>query len=143
MSSTAFATDPSAVAGPSGSAPYQPGVCNIGPAEIARPRRFGHVGAVVTLVALAALVLVGAPPLARLLLVVPGGAAAAGYLQATFRFCAGFGARGVFNFGELGTTTSVEDPTARSRDRRRSLEINVASLVIGLVVAVVAVLLPI
>ncbi len=138
MSSTSFATGSSAAA----AHPYQPGVCNIGPAEIARRRRFGHVGTVATLVVLAALVLVGAPPIARIVLVVPAGAAAAGYLQSALRFCAGFGARGVFNFGELGTTTAVEDPEARRRDRRRSLEINLASLGIGLVVAVVAVLLP-
>jgi hypothetical protein len=32
-----------------GSTPYQPGVCNIGPAEIARRRRAGHVGALMTI----------------------------------------------------------------------------------------------
>jgi hypothetical protein len=33
---------------------YRPGVCNIGPAEIARRRRAGHVGLLVTVAALAA-----------------------------------------------------------------------------------------
>ena len=28
---------------------YEPGVCNIGPAEIARRRRSGHVGALITI----------------------------------------------------------------------------------------------
>ncbi|HEU4672939.1 MAG TPA: hypothetical protein VFS32_08580 [Candidatus Limnocylindrales bacterium] len=138
MSSSAFSANPSTAAGDS----YRPGVCNIGPAEIARRRRIGHVGLAATLIALAGLVLAAAPPIARLVLVVPAGAAASGYLQAALRFCAGFGARGVFNFGELGPTTAVEDRAARVRDRRRSFEINAASLLVGIVVAVVAVLLP-
>ena len=39
------------------------------------------------------------------------------YLQAWLRFCAGFGARGVFNFADLGRTDPVVDPEARARDR--------------------------
>ncbi len=41
---------------------YIPGVCNIGPQEIARRRRSGHVGLIVTIGALVALVAIGAPP---------------------------------------------------------------------------------
>ena len=44
---------------------YRPGICNIGPAEIARRRRAGHVGLLVTIVAFAALVVIDAPPLTR------------------------------------------------------------------------------
>jgi hypothetical protein len=123
-------------------APYEPGVCNIGPAEIARRRLVGHLGLGASIVLLGGLVAVGAPPLARLVLVVPAGVAASGYLQAALGFCAGFGARGVFNFGDVGPTTTVADAVDRARDRRRSLEINLASLTIGAVVALVAALLP-
>ena len=92
---------------------YQPGVCNIGPAEIARRRRAGHVGLVATLVVLAVLVAIGAPPLARLIIALPAAGAASGYLQARLKFCAGFGSRGVFNFGQLGQTQPVVDADAR------------------------------
>ena len=132
--------------GPSGfaaSPPYQPGVCNIGPAEIARRRRAGHLGLLVTVVALAALVAIGAPPLVRLMLVVPAAGSASGYLQAWLKFCAGFGSRGIFNFGALGHSEEVIGAEARARDRAKSLEIALASLAIGVLVAVVAVLLPI
>ncbi|HET8776637.1 MAG TPA: hypothetical protein VFN76_03145, partial [Candidatus Limnocylindria bacterium] len=81
---------------------YEPGVCNIGPAEIRRRRMAGHVGTVVTAVAFGGLVLLDAPPIARLLLILPAAGAASGYLQAWLKFCAGFGSRGVFNFGSLG-----------------------------------------
>jgi hypothetical protein len=129
--------------GPMNVVGYVPGVCNIGPAEIARRRRAGHAGLAVSVVLFAALVLIGAPHWARLLLVLPAGASASGYLQAVFHFCAGFGSQGVFNFGPLGTVQTVPDPQARARDRMRSIQIGVGSLAIGVVVVVAAALLPI
>lgn len=132
--------------GTSGSVPglstYQPGVCNIGPAEIARRRRAGHVGLLVTVILFAILVAVSAPPLARLLLVLPAAAAASGYLQAALRFCAGFGSRGLFNFGSVGPTEQVLDPADRARDRARARQIGLMSLAIGVAVGIVAALLP-
>ena len=107
---------------------YQPGVCNIGPAEIARRRRAGHVGLLVAIVVLAAVVAIGAPPLARLIVGLPVAAAASGYLQAWLKFCAGFGSRGLFNFGSLGETQQVPGPEARARDRARATQIGLASL---------------
>lgn len=122
---------------------YRPGVCNIGPEEIARRRRAGHLGVVATLVAFVVLLAVDAPPLARLLVALPAAGAASGYLQARLKFCAGFGSAGIFNFGSLGERQQVADAQARQRDRIRSTQIAVAALATGLVVAVVAVLLPI
>jgi hypothetical protein len=121
---------------------YEPGVCNIGPAEIARRRRAGHVGLAAAVVLFAVLLVIDAPPVARLLLVLPATIAASGYLQAWLRFCAGFGAAGVFNLGALGEHEAVADPVARARDRRRARQIGLASFTVGLVVGLVAVLLP-
>jgi hypothetical protein len=122
---------------------YQPGVCNIGPAEIARRRRAGHVGLAATLGLLAVLVAVDAPPVARLLISLPAAVSASGYLQARLKFCAGFGSAGVFNFGEVGGTEQVSDADARRRDRARARQIGMASFAIGLVVGVAAALLPV
>ena len=101
---------------------YSPGVCNIGPAEIARRRMAGHLGLLASVVVLVS---------------------ASGYLQAWFHFCAGFGSRGVYNFGPVGTVQEVVDPAARARDRARSMQIGVGSIAIGAAVAIVAALLPI
>jgi hypothetical protein len=120
---------------------YQPGVCNIGSAEIARRRRAGDVGAIVTVVVLVVLIVVHAPPLVRLVVALPAAGAASGYLQAWFRFCAGFGSRGIFNFGQLGQTSSVADPEARALDRAKATQIGLASLVVGGAAAAVAVVL--
>lgn len=122
---------------------YESGVCNIGPAEIARRRRAGHMGLAASVVLLVALVALGLPHWTRLLLVVTAGGSASGYLQAALHFCAGFGSAGVYNFGEIGTTERVADPHARARDRIKSLEIGLASLAIGLAVGIGAALLPI
>jgi hypothetical protein len=128
--------------GPLNVASYSPGVCNIGPAEIARRRMAGHLGFAITVVVFAALVVVGAPHWARLVVVLPAGGSASGYLQAWFHFCAGFGSRGIYNFGPLGTVQTVADPQARARDRAMSVRIGLGSLAIGIVVATVAALLP-
>ena len=121
---------------------YQPGVCNIGPAEIARRRRAGHVGALLTIALLVVLVVLNVPPLARLIVALPAAAAASGYLQAAFKFCAGFASKGLFNLNQLGQEQHVADLADRARDKARANQILIGSLVIGLAVGVVAVLLP-
>lgn len=121
---------------------YRPGICNIGPSEIARRRRAGHVGLLATVVLFAVLVAIDAPPLARLLVAIPAAAAASGYLQAWLKFCAGFASRGLFNFGSVGHTQQVVDADARGRDHARAKGIGLASLAIGIAVGVVATLLP-
>ena len=128
---------------PIATASYRSGVCNIGPEEIARRRRAGHIGALLTLGALVVLVAIGAPPLTRLVLVIPATVSASGYLQAWLKFCAGFGAIGVRNFGPLGRTEAVEDAAARAADRRRAREIGLTSFGVGLAVALLAVALPV
>lgn len=121
---------------------YRPGVCNIGPVEIARRHRAGHVGLLATIAPLWVLVALGVPPIARLVVALPAAAAAAGYLQARLHFCAGFGSRGVFNFGPLGETQKVADHNAHAQDRSKATQIGLASLAIGVAVGVAAVLLP-
>ncbi|HET6381678.1 MAG TPA: hypothetical protein VFH63_11700 [candidate division Zixibacteria bacterium] len=125
-----------------GGTSYRPGVCNIGPAEIAARRRTGHVGLAATVVLLVVLLAIGANPIWRLLLFVPAAVGASGYLQAAFRFCAGFGWQGVFNFGDrLRDTTPVEDAEARAADRRRALQISGLSALVGVVTVLLALLI--
>jgi len=129
----AFATDPDR---------YRSGTCNIGPEEVARRRRAGHAGLIATVVLLAVLLALHVPPVFRLGVFVPAAGAAIGYLQAWFRFCAAFGVRGVYNFGPLGRTSSVDNPAAVAADRAMARRLALASTAVGLVVAIAAVLLP-
>jgi hypothetical protein len=87
-------------------------------------------------------VAIDAPPLARLILVLPAAAASSGYLQARLKFCAGFGSRGIVNFGPLGDTQQVVDEEASARDRATANRIGLASLAIGAAVGVMAAVIP-
>jgi hypothetical protein len=121
---------------------YRPGNCNIGPAEIRMRRRSGHAGVAATVALLGLLVLLPIAPLWRLLLFFPAAGAAMGYLQATLRFCAAFGWRGVFNVGDrVGETREVADRQARRQDRTRALRLTAAAAVIGMAVALLALLI--
>jgi hypothetical protein len=132
-----------ALPGPAGDT-YEAGACNIGPAEIARRRRAGHVGTMLTIGVVALLIAIDAPPVTRLVAIIPAAVAASGYLQARLRFCAAYGERGVFNLGEqAGETEAVVNEEDRARDRRRARQIGLASFAIGTMVGLVAVLLPI
>jgi hypothetical protein len=122
---------------------YVPGRCNIGPAEIARRRMVGHIGLAGTIVGFVILALPPIHPLWRLLLFFPASVSASGYLQAALHFCAGFGSRGIFNFGQLGQGREIVDPEALARDRAMSNRVGVTSGLVGMVVAIVAVLLPV
>ncbi len=121
---------------------YQPGVCNIGPAEIARRRQAGHIGLAVTLATLIVLIVLRVPPVFRLIVAVPAAGTAITYLQAVLHFCVAFGSRGVFNFGPLGDRRQIADPVARARDRARVWRMVLAGLAVGALVGVVAVALP-
>jgi hypothetical protein len=119
---------------------YRPGACNIGPDEIARRRMVGHVGAAVTIGLALVLIMSGAPIWTRLALFVPAAIGSAGYIQARLRFCADYGWRGVFNFGQAGhgRASSVADDAARRADRRTAMLIGAASFAVGILAVLVS-----
>ncbi len=122
---------------------YRPGVCNIGPAEVARRRR-SAIGATVIAAIVGVVILAAAWPLpARLGLLPFAAAAAVSWLQVTRRFCVGFGAAGILNFGDLGSTLRVEDAQARGVDRRTARRMILEGLLYGALVTVAFWLLPV
>ncbi len=122
---------------------YIPGVCNIGPAEIRRRRQSGWIGVGATILAWALFALFRVPTPWRLFLFFPAMIGASGFLQAALHFCAGFGTRGVFNFGPLvGTTQTVEQEEFRRRDRRKALVIGLYAAGAGIGIAAIGFFLP-
>jgi hypothetical protein len=116
---------------------YIPGVCNIGPAEIGRRRQIGWVGSGATILLWAVFLIFQVPAPWRLTLFLPAAIGAAGFLQAAFHFCAGFGMHGVFNFSsQVGKTESVEQEELRVKDRRKARLITLYSLLIAAAVAI-------
>ena len=118
---------------------YVPGVCNIGPDETARRRNFGWIALAVAIVLFAILWWTGVNPWWRLVLFLPVAAAASGFLQAHFHFCAGFARQGLFNFGPLGQAQQVKDEASMAKDRRKGTQITLISALIGAAVALASV----
>ena len=119
---------------------YIPGVCNIGPTEIRKRKQSGYIGLIVTVLLWAVLVALHAPAALRLILFLPATMSASGFIQSYKHFCAGFGMRGVFNFGpEVGKTDTVAQKQFRAQDRKEAQQILATSVLIGIVVALVAV----
>jgi hypothetical protein len=102
---------------------YQPGVCNIGRAEIARRKQAGWIGTIATVVLWLVLILLHVSAVWRLMLFVTAFIAAIGFLQAHMHFCAGFGFRGVFNLGPKAGRVKKVQEEFRRRDRMRALQI--------------------
>jgi len=117
---------------------YTPGVCNIGPAEIARRRMVGWIGLVITVVFLAALFYFKSSSLLRLIVVLPAFVSASGFLQAYFHFCSGFAQEGVFNLGEIGTTQKVTDAAAKAKDAKRGRNIMLYAFAMAIIFALIA-----
>ena len=92
----------------------------------------------------AGLVAAGAPPPARLLVLLPAWGGTFSWLQARRRFCAGFAMAGISNFadGEAGRQT-VADAAAHRADVQATLRLARDSFAIALLITIVAVLLPV
>ncbi|OYR44327.1 hypothetical protein [Halorubrum sp. Ea8] len=113
---------------------YQPGVCNIGPAQQRRRLLLGVVSFLLAITLVAAVVAVGWPRWTLLAAVFPLYGAAMGYFQYRERFCVGFAGIGVFDVGD--GTNQVLDEAALAADRKRAVRLNAKSLSVGVVGAV-------
>ncbi len=113
---------------------YIPGVCNIGPAEIAQRIRLGWIGLGISVVLLLFFISFNTPPLYCLIIFLPITASASGFLQAYFHFCAAFGFKGVYNLMKpAGQTETVQQAEFRKKDQQKALQITGLSVIIGIV----------
>ena len=120
---------------------YIPGVCNIGPAEIRMRKRLGWYGLLAAIIVWALLFWLHAPAAWRLVVFIPIFFSANGFLQGFMHFCAGFGMRGVFNFGPtIGVTDTVSQAEFRAKDKKKAKEIFLYAVIIAVVVAVAGVI---
>jgi hypothetical protein len=112
---------------------YIPGVCNIGKDEI-RKRRNGFYGALAFLVILVVMLeFLNAGRGWRLIIFIPLFIATVSYLQWHYKFCAGFGLKGVFNFGDLGKTFNVDQKENFRKDRMKAWDMIIKSALIALI----------
>lgn len=116
---------------------YVPGVCNIGPEEIARRRLIGWIGLALTVALFVILLETHANPYWRLFLFLPATMSAAGFLQAVLHFCSGFAQKGIYNLGPIGKTEAVDDKDSAKKDKRKGGMITIYSVLIGIVVTLI------
>lgn len=122
---------------------YQPGVCNIGPAERRWRLTTGWIGVGLTVITLIAFVVLQVPDIMRVLVALPAGLGATGFLQYAMHFCVNFAMRGLYNVGAgRGTEENVVDIAMRTADQRKGLKIIGLAALISAAVVVLAVLLP-
>jgi hypothetical protein len=115
--------------------------CNIGSAEIARRRQVAAALTIATVAIGSALVAVGAPHDARILILPFASGAGVTWLQVLRRFCVRFGAMGVENFGVIGEETPV-DRAVRAADARQAAAMVIEGVLIGLVLTLAFLGLP-
>lgn len=113
-------------------ASYQPGVCNIGGAEVARRKQVSLLGGILYLVSAVALVSLELSQTMRALVFIPALIFAIGYIQSRKKFCLAFGLMGTFNFGGLGEMSKVASPEALAIDRKVAISILGQALVLAL-----------
>jgi predicted nucleic acid-binding Zn ribbon protein len=118
---------------------YIPGVCNIGEAEIKQRKQIGWIGLLIVIVLWIVLDVYHVAYFWKIFIFFPASLSATGFLQGFMHFCAGFGLKGVFNFGpEVGKTDTASQAEFRAMDRRKAINIFMYSVLIGLVITVVA-----
>ena len=118
---------------------YAAGICNIGAAEIRARRIAGWASAALTAIVWVGLAAFDLAAVWYWVLALPAIGGGVGFAQAQAKFCFNFGLRQVFNFGKLGTTTSIDDAQAIRLDRRRSWQIIGVAVVLGIAVTGIAV----
>lgn len=117
-------------------ATYEPGECNIGPAERSKRRYAGYVGFLAGAVVVVAVPLLELDPIWLLASAAPFYGGFLGLLQARADFCAGFGLAGIYDVSESGEErVDVPDAAARRADRKRSLILQMQAVALGVVLA--------
>jgi hypothetical protein len=121
---------------------YIPGMCNINPAEIRRRRMSGHLGLVISLVLLVALLVLHARWYLRIALIIPLFIAAIGYLQARNKFCVGYAGAGQ-QHADNGEIEKIKDKKSLDLDSLKARTMNLQALIIAAVITAIITLIPI
>lgn len=122
---------------------YVPGVCNIGPAERRKRQYIGYAGLAMVVVFLVAIAVLDVPLWMRLLIAIPAGLSANGFLQSAMHFCVGFAMAGLYNMSATAVANeTVMDAEQRRADQKKGLQIILYSALIAAGVVGIALLIP-
>lgn len=121
---------------------YQPGSCNIGGPEIRRRKISAIIGAIFSIAFYIFVLSIHAPKGVRALIFFPLVLATIGWYQSRRKFCLAYGLSGVFNIGNLGEVSRVQDPAQRSADRAQALKMLAQATVVAVMLALLLTFFP-
>lgn len=121
---------------------YIPGVCNIGKKEIERRKRAAILSFILCILYIAFIEWLDAEKTWRLLLFIPAASLGVSFQQWYFKFCVAFGLKGVFNFGNIGESFTVEQNEYFKKDRMKAWKMIISGLIFGILAAVAVYYLP-
>jgi len=111
---------------------YIPGVCNIGKKEIERRKHAAIFSFALCIFCIVLIQWLGADRVWKLLLFIPAASLGVSFQQWYFKFCVAFGIKGVFNFGGIGKTFSVEQKENFRKDRIKAWRMIIAGILFGI-----------
>jgi hypothetical protein len=115
---------------------YIPGTCNIGPAETKARRNVAIISGIISVGILLIFPLINADKILRLVLFFPATSAGIGFQQWYNHFCVSFGLKGVFNFGAIGKTFTVEQQENFKKDRSKAQKMILIGIAFGLIISI-------
>ena len=121
---------------------YIPGACNIGREEIKRRKMATIFSAILTIAVIVLILTLDANKIWRLLLFIPATSLGVSFQQWYFKFCVAFGIKGVFNFGDIGKTFSIDQKENYRKDRIKALQMIISGAVFGLILALIFYFMP-
>lgn len=121
---------------------YVPGTCNIGHEEIKRRKKATIFSIILTITVIALLMMLDANKIWRLTLFIPAASLGVSFQQWYFKFCVAFGIKGVFNFGDIGKTFSIDQKENYRKDRIKAWQMIITGTVFGLILALIFYFMP-
>ncbi len=107
---------------------YIPGTCNIGKAEVQMRKNIMWLSAVVSVVFIAAGLLLQWPVSIKALLFIPLATFILTAQQVYRKFCVAFGLKGLFNFEAVGKVHTAQNAEYLKKDRARAWQIILLSI---------------
>ena len=115
---------------------YIPGTCNIGKQEMIKRRNGGIVAGIMAVIIAVALSVAHLDRYWRFIVFFPLLSFFIGMQQWYYKFCVGFGMKGLFNFGDLGHVNNVEAEEMHKADRTKALKMIVTGILLAAAVTV-------
>lgn len=122
---------------------YIPGVCNIGKKEIERRKRGTLFSFMLCILCFVLIQGLDASKEWRLLLFIPAASLGVSFQQWYYKFCVAFGIKGVFNFGNIGESFTLEQKEYFRKDRIKAWTMIISGILFGVLCALLYYYLPV